>query len=445
MSHLPEIWQTLAHKVLASVLVDHGAVFPVRDVLRGNSHWLPPKEALIWQSVLRCVDSDSPPTVEAVTARLNGAVPPGLVQSIANQWNDEDNRRVVYHAEELKRLGLLVELRNLGRLLSEVQDADQVEAMLGYAEAELSAIQSSRTQREAGAAAVSVAAWERLERGHPTVIPAGLDWFDQRAGGLWPEMDYWIVAAYKQGKSTLMRNMVLHACGLGHAVDVYVAEGSRELFALDCQAMLATGLLIEQGQRDKLRLSGLFIRLCWNNPDRAILTKAEIEAIHAARSMWEGYNLRVWDTKDGITDLGTLRYRVRQSKLDYGSLVHWLDYSQLFGKGETLFDRQSSTALEVQRIAQQEAVAVCVLAQKNEEAIRARDSYSPGVKGGGDAPAAADFLLVPSIDPAYPTAFNVQLKLSRHLRPGIGSTHVIEPESGLIIDRWVNKREPLAA
>ena len=81
-------------------------------------------------------------------------------------------------------------------------------------------------------------------------------------------------------------------------------------------------------------------------------------------------------------------------------------------------------------------IAFCMLNQKNEEGVRGSgESYSPNVKGGGDAAAAADFLLIPKIDKDVPNAMNLELKLSRHTRTGNG-THIIAPSSGLILDKY---------
>ncbi len=258
-------------------------------------------------------------------------------------------------------------------------------------------------------------------------------------------MNVWVTAAYKKGKSSLMRNFVLRALEDGHAVDVYCAEGSREMFALDCQAMIATRLLCERVPKPRLpalRLSGLFILRVWRE-QQPVLTGDELDAVHQARQIWEGYNVRVWDTSDGIRDLATFRHRVQRSKFEHGSRIHWADYSQLFGDGATLYERQSNTALTVQNVSQSEDVLVGMLSQRNEAAIHGGGGYSAGVKGGGDASAAADVMLIPAIDNELPNTFRVTLKFSRHTGLGSG-THVINPSSGLIVDRWYSNVQPLA-
>jgi len=437
MKDLTAAWATIAHKILASVMVDDGAIFPVLDVLGKGTHWFPSKEAAAWAGVLRCMEEGVPPSVEAVGLRCQSDN--GYLQAIANGWTDDDNRQVVYLAGELKRLGSLAELHRIGAELQAVEKPDDLPAAVEYTEHRLSGIMAETSGRKGDAEAVSESAWGMVERFQGRGILSGLSWFDDITGGMWPGLNYWIVGNYKAGKSTCMRNLVLSALEQGQGADVYCAEGSRELFTLDCQAMIATRLLCEWGERDarKLRMSGMFLLRVWR--DRLpTLTKAELEAVEQARTTWCGYNVRVWDANDGITDLATLRHLVQRSKFDHGSLVHWADYSQLFNdRGGTIYERQSATALAVQRIAQREGVVFGMLSQRNEAAINAGTSgYSIGVKGGGEASAASDATLLPMIDHEAHGQMSVELKYSRYSGLGKGS-HTINPTSGLILDRWV--------
>ena len=437
------LWLTIAHKLLASVLTDHGAVFPIRDVVHATDSWWPGATAAVWRAVLRCVDADTPPTPEAVIARLECDAQPGYVKSIAAEFNAEDNKRVAYYAQELRRWGMLADYRALGRQMADANDVDKVDDYIHYADVLLGGLGAQTCEREGDALTVSEQAWSELEAGNVNLIPTGMDWFDELAGGLWSGMDHCISAAYKMGKSTLMRNWVLTAAEAGHPVDVFNAEGGREMFALDCQAMLATRWLINNGVRD-LRMSGLFLRRVWAKKETAILKPEELRAVWQAKADWAKLPIWVWDARDGITDLPALAGQVRRSKLEHGMQAAYLDYSQLFGKGDTIFDRQSATALALQRLAAVENVAVVVLAQLNEATINKGDTHSPGIKGGGDQAAASDFLFTTKIDEDCPNALTVTLKLSRHTRRGISHDHAIEPASGLLIDKWVQvKREPL--
>jgi len=406
----------------------------VVDIVGHNHHWFPGKDGLVWMTILRCVEADTPPTAEAVVARLDGKIDIGYVQSLTNQWNEEDNRNLVYNTRQLKDIGILAYIRQIGRDLAAIEDPDQVTTLVGYAEAALSGALADKTDRDGSAKAVSNAAWNF----NVELIPTGLGWFDNLAGGLWTKMITWIVAPYKGGKTTLMRNIALNACKAGRSVDVFAAEGSREKFALDCQVMLATELMIEREEKPQ-QLSSLKVMRSQVQPDVVRLTQAERKCLNDAKEIWDDLPIHVWDTADGITDLVTLRHRIRQSHMDHGSIAHFLDYSQLFGSGNTLFERQSQTAMALQAIAQKESVAVVVVAQQNEEAVKGRGSdRSGGVKGGGDAPATADFFLRPTLDTTLPSMniMNLSLKFSRHTPTGSG-VHSLNPSSGLITDRWI--------
>lgn len=432
-------WEALAHKVLASVLIDNGAVFPVMDVLGEGLHWFPRRAAGVWRGVVQCVKESTPPTVEAVA--LRGGVGAGYVQTIANQWTDEDNARVVYNAEELRRLGALHQVRQIGRELQEFTDPAAVLVAIETAENRLDGLLTETTPNDTSAPAADSEAWVRVAAlDTDAAIPTGLGWFDKLTGGMWQGMNYWVAAPYKAGKTTTMRNVLLAVLDSGHSADVFCAEGSRYLFALDCQAMIATRLLITDYGRwlKRLRLSGLFIYRAWNSSD---LDDEERAAIERAREIWRGYNVRVYDSSDGIKSLAVLRHTVRKDRLNHGVEAVFADYSQLFGESGTIYERQSQTANVVQDIAAKEDVAFWMLAQKNEAGIRSPGEYSAGVKGGGDAAAAADFLFTPTIDQEIPVIMHLGLKFSRHTNTGAGD-HKINPSSGLIVDRWESQQVP---
>ena len=436
---MAQLWGSLSKKVLSTVLTDPGAVFPIWDTIGPNPHWFPPRDRPVWRAVAQCVQENMPATVEAVATRTDASIE--YIQAIKRGWTEEDARQVKYHAKELKRLGILAEVRDVGRELSGADDPSAADEIISYAVARLSGAAALQTDRRADANAVDEAAWDNLILRPGQVYPTGMTWFDNLAGGVWPGFNYWIVGAYKSGKTTMMRNWVINLARDGVPCDVFCAEGSREMFALDCQMMLATENLCEWGERShhKLRLDTLSLRRYWGH---SYFTQHELDAIDRARETWNTLNVRVWDTVDRIRNLATLRHRVQQSKFEFGATVFFLDYSQLFGDRGTIYERQSQTALTLQDIASSENVAFVILAQRNESAITSgtSDSYSPGVKGGGDGSAAADFLFMPKIDPDSPTFFNVKLKLSRHTPTGYGQ-HIINSSSGLLLDRWFGNNQ----
>lgn len=435
MSKIDDTWRILSQKILASVLVDDGAVFPVNDIISHHSGWFSPMERPIWDGVLACLGDNTPPTIESVTLQVNGATPNGHIKAIAAMFNDEDNKHLIYNAEQLKKIGVLVDVKKFGQELAGLDAVGDIAKLSDSITTRLGGILSDANGRDSDSQSVGDIAWESVEKAQEPGIPTGFRWFDDLTGGLWRGMNYWIVADYKMGKSTLMRNAILNAASLNNPVGVFCAEGARELFSLDCQAMLATEILMDSGLRgDALRLSGLFIkRYYWT---QSVFTKQELDAIHEAREIWNGLPIHIWDTRDGIRNLTTMRYLVKRGRVHHGISSFWADYSQLFGSEGNIYERQSTTAQAVGDIALYENIAFCMLAQRNEEGVKSgTGGHSPKVKGGGDAAAAADFLLIPKIDQEIPGLLELQLKLSRHTRAGSGS-HWMVPSSGLLMDKY---------
>lgn len=424
-------WTALSRKVLASILIDDGAIFPVYEIIGAKVQWFAPKEQSIYAGVLQCLSSNIPPTIESVTVKGKN-IAPAYLATIAESFDEVDNRKLIYNTEQLKVIGILAEVRNFGHTLADIDTIDDIDKIVDKVTTELGGILAGASNRKNDSQSISDEAWSTFEdSSNVSNVKTGLHWFDDHTGGLWPGMNYQIVAAYKQGKSTLMRNCVLYAASLNSPVGIFCAEGTRELFALDCQAMLATQILI--GDKDVLsgRLSGLNIKRYYHQ--QGVFSKSEMTAINDARKMWNDFPVFIWDTTDGIRSLSTLRYLVKRGRVHHGCASFWADYSQLFGEGKTLFERQSLTALTVQEIAQTENIAFCMLNQKNEEGVKGgRGGYSPNVKGGGDAAATADFLLIPQIDPDIPNVLNLELKLSRHTATAEGS-HTLAISSGLIL------------
>lgn len=430
-----ELWHALSQKVLSCVLVDDGAIFPVNEIIASNSRWLsPPNDSKVWDAVIKCLSDGVPPTVEAVSLRATDKVPPAYIRTLASQFSDDDNRHLIYNAEQLRAIGIVAELHKFGRDLVKIDSLEDINQTVDKISTSLAGIVAGAVTRKCDSQNVSDEAWRIIEKAQEPGIPTGMQWFDNLTGGLWRGMNYWVVAAYFSGKSTLMRNCILRAAALNNPVGVFCGEGSREMFVLDCQAMLATEILLDAGLRgDKLRLSGLFIRRhYWTG---SVFTKQELGAINEAKQIFDGLPIYIWDGKDGIRNHSTLRYLVKRGRVHHGCTSFWADYSQLFGEGN-IYERQSSTALLVQSMADIENVAFCMLSQKNEEGVKSKDDgYSSNVKGGGDASAAADFELIPKRDEMNENLMQVKLKHSRHTKPGSGN-HWIAPASGLIIDKW---------
>lgn len=440
-TQLTKLWTTLSHKVLASVLTDDGAILAIQDIIGGHAEWFPPKDRPIWRAIQGCMEANVPPTLEAVTQRLSESN--GYVKTVAGLFNDDDNRRLVYNAEQLRGIGVLAEVWRSGKELQELSEPDEVEAEIGKVTSALGGLLAKKSNRKPDAVTVSDAAWQTVNNQGGSGIPTGLKWFDRVMGGMWPGMNYVMPAPYKSGKTTLCRNIILTAAQAGHPVGMFCAEGSRELFTLDCQAMLATEIIYRDDPISRHRLSGLFIKRYYWRP--GIFTSQELDAVHKARDIWNELPIEIWDTKDGIRDLVTLRYLIKRAKMTNGTEVFWGDYLGLFGQGKT-FERTEAVAHTIQEITENDNVFFGMLAQQNEDQIRSSGrSHSPGIKGGGDPAAAADCVLIPSIDREDPDYLKVLLKLSRHSPDGIEEYHKVIPACGLLLDKFGRVENPAPA
>ena len=442
MNNLPEVWLTLSHKVLSSVLSDPGAIFPVHDIIGNRVDWFPVKDRPIYQAIVQCLESSIPPTLEAVTTRLNGSADPGYLKVISNLFNEDDNRLLAYNTEQLRDIGVLARVRALGRELSGFEAPDGINDQVSRKADELAGLVAERFRRDSTAKATSETAWALVSKDNSNVIPTGLSWYDNESGGWWPGENYWVAGAYKSGKTTVMRNCILHAARLGNPAAALCVEGTRELFTLDCIAMLASETLAEAGMViSKIRVSGRKIRQHYYTP--GFFTAQELDAINKARETWETLPVILWDMKDDIDDTAMLKYFVRKAKLNHGVRLFWADHSQLFGRRGTDYERQSEISRAVQKIAAGEDVAICMLSQQNEEGVQSgtNGSYSPRIRGGGAAPAAADAMLMTQFDDESHT-LTITLKLDRHGAKGGKHYHYLVP-SGLIMDRWitVDKKE----
>lgn len=191
--------------------------------------------------------------------------------------------------------------------------------------------------------------------------------------------------------------------------------------------------------------------LDWKQPDQAVLSETYVlrggrtpmqkQAIAEARAELDTWNLRVYDGRKGITEPDRLVHFIKRDRIIHGLNLYALDYLQLLGDGK-LFERMESATQRLQRITVTEGITAILLGQQNEAAIAEKgETYSPGVKGGGDAAAASDFLIRTKYDGLNkPDILTIQLKLARHARPG-SQEYSINPQSGLILRPYGNSHD----
>lgn len=443
-------WSILSRKVLSSVMVDTGAIFPVVEIAGEDISAYSPDTREIAAAVFRCLNDGVPPFVDSVTSRMSGDDKIGYARVIAAQFNATDNSNIVSVAKELIEIAKIQKVRSLGKVMMEAKGED-VSAIIKAAEVALSGLRNNGSRRPSDSRTVDAKAWEMITDDRYLPVPSGMSWFDQANGGFWPGENYWVVAPYKSRKTTIARNSVLASARAGFPVAFFAAEGQREVFALDCQCMLATEHIIKSRLKDNpswggfnsIKLSSKRLMIAFRSGQGA-LSEEETEGMAAAREEWNKLPVYVYDGVDKIRDLAALRYIIERDVMDRGIRSFWIDHSQLFGSegNSTLYDRQSETSRFIQTFAADKKIVACALSQQNEESIKyaGRSSYSPGVKGGGDAPAASDVSFMSYVDPDVDYILHIEIKLGRSIGKS-GHDHLLNTHSGLFVDKWFSFRK----
>lgn len=430
-----ENWLLLAHKILASVLADKGAASIAYEYIGSNTHFFPTKEQAIWTAVLQCLDEGIPSLVDAVSIRMTQDS--GYARIIANQFNEIDNLRLKENLEVFISLSRGMYLRALGNKLSEVNPADYS----GDVKHLLTGIETTLTDTSDAIYTmddISRLLDDMLTSGKFSPVPTGIGWIDKSLGGFHTSMNFWVVAPYKSYKTSIARNICLNAARSGIGIGFMAAEGTKAQTVLDFRLMIATEYLIKIGYdfRDINLDSKLVLNAANGN---GYLNDVEKQALDYAKEELSDLPVFVYDATDNITDLITLKHKIKYLKRKHDIKMVWIDYSQLFGDpSQHSVERADNVARAVQNYAVLFDVAMCAISQQNEEAVKGNNkSHSPGVKGGGGAPAAADGLFISSKDAEDNHTFYLQAKLGRRFPPSEPHTHY-SAKSGLIVDRYIS-------
>jgi hypothetical protein len=283
---------------------------------------------------------------------------------------------------------------------------------------------------------------------------------DERTGGILPGEIWWIAAAYKMRKSSLLRNMALGAVRGGASVTIITLESPQNVVVAQFVAMLAAEFLLREGlfaekDRNGIPLNAITAKqlLALRSSYRTVLDKRQVAAVQHGIAEYKrlAKSLRIYDatpTNGHVRTLGDVQTLLLRDKNLYGGNVLFLDYLQrLSGRGDSIFDRISQQALELQNMALHNNVGLVVLAQQNEETVRGKgDEHSPGVKGGGDPAATADYLFITR----YPVKnadgthnrdrLALELRLARHGEAGAQQELPIHAASGLLIPERIAVR-----
>ena len=416
--------------VLCVLLNDSHAIIPVQNVLDDPQMFSETLHRQVYAAVLELTRQSIVPNVYTVSEKTGIAL--ADAQKLAAGFNTKMSREVLYSADLILREAAW---RKLEQAVAEseavIKERRGEPEEVGLFCAQMLTVSIDKRNDESpqveevskrfDAEVVAVA------NGSAGVqLGSKLAFLQDKTSGLRPGHIWMITAPYKGRKTTLMRNLVLQACRSGASVDVFALEGTETGTYAGLTAMLATEKLLTWGCREQAFLSETFIMRGQRSPDQE-------QAISEARAELNKWNLRIYDARKGITNPDKLLHFIKRDRFMFDLGVYAVDYLQLLGEGK-LFDRIESATHHLQQVTVEERLTALILAQLNEATIWQKDeSYSPGVKGGGDPAAAADFLIRTKYDGATaPDILTVQLKLARHARPGT-QRYVINPQSGLIL------------
>lgn len=315
---------------------------------------------------------------------------------------------------------------------------------------------TGRDTRDATASAGADRVAALLDDEPRRVIPTGIPFIDQRTYGVQRGQTWAVVAHYKGWKSRVMRNLALNVCANGGSTTLGLFEGTQDQIEVQFVAMLAARWLWHKGWFEEKDNHGQ--PLCAIDPlylhtfrkvARQQWPQKKLQALDAGLQAYAdlGDRLRVYDkTKHGghLFDFGSVLAMLLRDQHLYGDVdLLALDFLQLIEvpDAQGIYDRVSFLAPALQSLAIEQDVCVLLLSQQSEQEIRSkRTSHSPGAKGGGDLPAAADFLFTTEYNAKDSEGVRDQLKLclrlSRYAQagPDVYTYLPVEAVTGWIIE-----------
>lgn len=284
--------------------------------------------------------------------------------------------------------------------------------------------------------------------------PTGIEWVDTLTGGLVPGRLWWIGGPYKSRKTSFALNILLSSVlsNGGVSAAMLSAEMPRQDVGLQMIAMLAAGYLRAAGEDiyKHTLLSAENLSRARQGYKRWPGRLPQAVAFAARRYREIEKRLRIYDRSQqggGLSDYASIERLVKRDIAMYDANLFVLDYLQLLNApGNSLYEKVAYLSLRLQELTVRENITMIVLAQLNEDTIRNGSSYSPGVKGGGDPAATANYFLTTSYKTGDyeddDTKLQVQMKLSRHSMSGgpVRTPLDIHPASGLVLDsRWIDR------
>lgn len=310
-----------------------------------------------------------------------------------------------------------------------------------------------------------------MAAGPAKTYATGIPIIDDLMGGIMRKFLMWLVGMYKGGKSSAMRSAILGALRSGASVTLLTLEGYQEMIVAQFIAMLMAEYLLENELYFETRQQGedrVFLRdvsslsiILAGNAYEQLWFPEQIAARRWAEAEFAkfGKRLRIYDPRSKygrVSDLPSLQRLLLKDKYQYGSDIGAVDYLGRIKRtaGQSYFDLTDDAALSLQDTALAHDLAIIILAQQSEEAIKnnntGKGAGTPGVKGGGTPAATADGLWMVGGDDDMPynpndPLFRMELRLSRYAPSSKkGHTeeayyHIHAPSGYIIPERFVDK------
>jgi replicative DNA helicase len=358
----------------------------------------------------------------------------------------KENARIV-REDGLKR-GTLRLLEIAQQQITEGKDRETVAQRLSDLLASIGNVGDMRNVRASDHADMNRAKRETpRENG---AMPTGLGWWDESSiqyehGQIW-----WIAGAYKSRKTSLALNLALSAAMRG-SVGILSKEMPQDRIQSIMEAMLAVSYLKRMDLVGKSYASknGTYMQYDWISGKSIRQSGAtwrgfnseRANALEYAFETYKSLNLRVYDASSehgGLDDFASLQRVIsRDCQHDKGKLF-FVDYFQLFAGAS--YEEIANLAKQLQTFARKMNITLVMLAQRNEDSIKGGgNSYSAGIKGGGDASATADYLFITRYKEAETDTeheLDLQIKHAREDASGgaLRRNMPIHPQSGLIFD-----------
>lgn len=467
---LPSVWELAAEDILSTMLREEGAAHRAFfDYGVRPAHMPSPQAAALFTAIMATVNCKEPLHDTTVRSKCESVVSLEWYAQVYTLYDPTRSDAFESNCKIVRKHGMDT---GFIKLLTTA-----VEQVRGGKMTRQSAIESLMTVMsgfDAEATVKNETAYEQARlldaffEGEPKpLVLTGIPWVDENTGGF-DLAQLWLLAApYKSRKSTVMLNIALSLLmnwitgkreGPPPSIGIMSGEMLRIRVNTQLIAMLAIAYLIKAGWYELAGESGtplnlLSARLLKQAQSRyKSWDKAKVKAIDWAREQHRQFNnrLRVYDsTPEGgaLNSFASLERMMLRDRELYKGTYYFIDYFQLFAVHDegTYFERVSGAALGLQRFVKRHNISAVLLAQQNEDAIKNGSGYSAGVKGGGDATAAAEFV----IESRYRTTpemkeddLSLKMKHSREDRGGdnTGKLVKIHPGSGLILDStWIKR------